>query len=85
MLLRDACDPLVELSLFFGNLCSKQLNMNELNCLEKKIAITMCKLEHIFPPSFFGFMTHLPIHLANEVKLGGSVQYRWMYPTERLV
>ncbi|XP_020979528.1 uncharacterized protein LOC110272063 [Arachis ipaensis] len=28
-------------------------------------------------------MVHLPIHLANEVRLGGPVQYRWMYPVER--
>ena len=28
-------------------------------------------------------MIHLPIHLANEVRLGGSVQNRWMYSTER--
>ncbi|XP_052115062.1 uncharacterized protein LOC127745701 [Arachis duranensis] len=28
-------------------------------------------------------MVHLPIHLANEVRLGGPVQFRWMYPPER--
>ena len=28
-------------------------------------------------------MVHLPIHLANEVKIGGPVQYRWMYPIEQ--
>ncbi|XP_020978148.1 uncharacterized protein LOC110271528 [Arachis ipaensis] len=28
-------------------------------------------------------MIHLPIHLANEVRLGGPVQFRWMYPPER--
>ncbi|KAL4365744.1 hypothetical protein AHAS_Ahas07G0136700 [Arachis hypogaea] len=28
-------------------------------------------------------MMHLPIHLANEVRLGGPVQFRWMYPLER--
>ena len=28
-------------------------------------------------------MIHLPIHLANEVRLGGPVQNRWMYSTER--
>src|SRR3954469_8816365 len=37
----------------------------------------------IFPPSFFDIMVHLPIHLVNEVRLGGPVQFRWMYPTER--
>lgn len=28
-------------------------------------------------------MVHLPIHLAQEAELGGPVQYRWMYLTER--
>jgi len=37
----------------------------------------------IFPPSFFDIMMHLPIHLAEEAKLGGPVCYRWMYPMER--
>ncbi|KAM1496506.1 hypothetical protein ACFXTO_031099 [Malus domestica] len=28
-------------------------------------------------------MVHLPVHLADEATLAGSVQYRWMYPIER--
>ncbi|CAM8878283.1 unnamed protein product [Rhodiola kirilowii] len=30
-------------------------------------------------------MEHLPIHLADEVLLGGTVHYRWMYPFERFI
>ena len=37
----------------------------------------------IFPPSFFDIMIHLPIHLAEEAKVGGPVCYGWMYPVER--
>ncbi|KAG8496499.1 hypothetical protein CXB51_008990 [Gossypium anomalum] len=37
----------------------------------------------IFPPSFFTIMIHLIIHLPIEAKLGGPVQYMWMYPIER--
>lgn len=85
LLPKDACDPLIELSTFFGELCSKELKMDDLDRLEKYIAVTLCKLERIFPPSFFDVMVHLSIHLANEAKLGGPVQYRWMYPVERLV
>jgi len=48
------------------------------------IVETICKLEMIFLPSFFDSMEHLPIHLSFEVKVGGPVQYRWMYPFERL-
>ncbi|XP_057786088.1 uncharacterized protein LOC131003575 [Salvia miltiorrhiza] len=28
-------------------------------------------------------MEHLPVHLADEARLAGPVQYRWMYPFER--
>ncbi|XP_021732726.1 uncharacterized protein LOC110699543 isoform X2 [Chenopodium quinoa] len=30
-------------------------------------------------------MEHLPIHLPYEAKVGGPVQYRWMYPFERFL
>ena len=33
--------------------------------------------------SFFDSMEHLVIHLAHETRMGGLVQYRWMYPFER--
>ena len=28
-------------------------------------------------------MTHLPIYLVDEIKLGGPTRLRWMYSTER--
>ena len=52
--------------------------------LERDIPIIICKLERIFSPGFFDSMEHLPIHLPYEVKIDGLVQYRWMYPFERL-
>jgi hypothetical protein len=52
--------------------------------LEMNIVKTICKLEMIFPPSFFDFMEHLPIFLPFEAKVGGLLQYRWMYSFERL-
>lgn len=59
--------------------------MEFLEQLETRIAITLCQLETIFPPSFFTVMVHLVIHLAYEAKVGGPVQYRWMYPVERFL
>jgi hypothetical protein len=53
--------------------------------LEMNIIIqTIYILEMIFPPLYFDSMKHLPIHLPFEVKVGGLIQYRWMYPFERL-
>jgi hypothetical protein len=51
--------------------------------LEKEIPVLLCKMEKIFPPSFFNPMQYLLIHLAYEDKVGGPVQYRWMYHIER--
>ena len=42
-------------------------------------------LKKIFPPSFFYSMEHLQIHLPYEARVGGPVQYRWMYPFERVM
>ncbi|XP_075655172.1 uncharacterized protein LOC142625386 [Castanea sativa] len=68
---------------FFKELCSKVLRVDDLDCLETQIAITLCKLEQIFPPSFFDVMVHLAIHLSWEAKVASLVQYRWLYPVER--
>ncbi|XP_050915202.1 uncharacterized protein LOC127130179 [Lathyrus oleraceus] len=76
-------EPLIRLGSFFRALCKKVIQEQDLNFLEAEIADILCQMEMIFPPSFFDIMVHLPIHLANEVRLGGPVQFRWMYPTKR--
>ncbi|XP_021865807.1 uncharacterized protein [Spinacia oleracea] len=76
-------EALIELSRYFTLLCAKVLKVSELKQLETQIPITLCKLEKVFPPSFFDVMMHLPIHLANEAMIGGPVQFRWMYPIEQ--
>lgn len=74
---------LIDLSSFFRELCSKNSRTEDFEELEKNIVLILCNLEQIFPPSFFDIMVHLPIHLAREARIGGPVQYRWMYPIER--
>lgn len=75
--------PLLQLSKYFRELCSKVICPADVLRLEKDIVVIICQLEKIFPPSFFDIMVHLTIHLATEVKLAGPVYYRWMYPVER--
>jgi hypothetical protein len=74
---------LIQLSNFFDALCSKELVEAELDRLSCSIREVVCRLEMIFPPAFFDIMIQLPVHLAEEAKLGGPVCYRWMYPVER--
>ena len=45
--------PLIDLSCFFREICSKVLNLEELGALEKRIAVTLYELERIFPPFFY--------------------------------
>ncbi|GLT55146.1 hypothetical protein SLA2020_282940 [Shorea laevis] len=75
--------PLIELSSFFRDICSKTLRLEDLDRLEGRIPFILCDLERIFPPGFFTVMVHVVIHLVRECKLGGPVHYRWMYPIER--
>jgi hypothetical protein len=75
-------DALMEINHFFIDICSSKLQTQHIERLETNIIETIYKLE-IFPPLFFDFMEHLPIHLLYEAKVGGSVQYRWMYPLRR--
>jgi hypothetical protein len=77
-------DALTEISHFFRDICSSKLNVDHIERLKTNIIETLCKLEMIFPPSFFDSMEHLPVHLPFEAKVGGPVQYRWMYPFKRL-
>lgn len=73
----------IGVSLFFRDICAKTLHKDNLALLEKNIGVVLCNLEKIFPPSFFDVMEHLTIHLAHEARLGGPVQFRWMYVFER--
>ncbi|WVZ97071.1 hypothetical protein U9M48_042633 [Paspalum notatum var. saurae] len=40
-------------------------------------------MEKFLPPRFFNPMQHLFVHLAFEAKVGGPVQFRWMFHIER--
>ena len=75
--------PLIRLGSFFPSICQKVIQVQDLDYLEVDIKEILCQWEMILPPSFFNIMMHLPIHLPNEVRLGGPVQFRCMYPIER--
>ncbi|XP_047310905.1 uncharacterized protein LOC124914407 [Impatiens glandulifera] len=83
LLPNEVYEALVDLSKFFSMLCSKSIKKEDLEKLQIDITLTLCKLEKIFPPSFFDIMVHLSIHFPLEALLGGPVQYRWMYPIEQ--
>ena len=74
---------LIKLNLLFRDICATELSTDHISSFETSNVETIYKLEKIFSPSFFDSMEHLMIHLAYEARMGGLVQYRWMYPFER--
>ncbi|KAH0653806.1 hypothetical protein KY289_031484 [Solanum tuberosum] len=74
---------LIRLGNYFRAICRKVIKRSDLEKMKAEIIDIECELEKIFPPSFFNIMTHLPIHLVDEIKLGGPTHLRWMYSTER--
>ena len=51
--------------------------------LIEETVLTMCMIEKMFPPSFFDIMSHLPIHLMQQLDIFGPVYTKQMYPIER--
>jgi len=84
LLPKGVWDALTKNSHFFRDIYSSKLHPNHIERLKLNIIETICKLEMIFPPSFFDSIEHLPIDLPYEAKVRGQVQYRWMYPFGRL-
>jgi hypothetical protein len=72
-----------EHSYFYRQICAKQVSKAMMQKLEKEIAALVCKMKKIFMPRWFIAMQHLLVHLPWEAKVGGNVQFRWMYSQER--
>ncbi|XP_051152423.1 uncharacterized protein LOC127266277 [Andrographis paniculata] len=80
---REVVLVLIELCGFFHSMCLHNNSVRQLEKLQERIALTLCHLEKLFPPSFFDVMEHLPIHLVEKAMIAGPVHYRWIYPIER--
>ncbi|CAL9006890.1 unnamed protein product [Prunus brigantina] len=85
LLPEDVVKPIMLLSRFFSQLTAKTLRKTDIHQLRHDIVQVLCKFEMIFPPAFFTSMIHVMVHLPEEALLAGPVNYRWMYPIERLL
>ncbi|BBG97065.1 hypothetical protein Prudu_006071 [Prunus dulcis] len=83
--MEDVVKPIMLLSIFFSQLTAKTLRKTDIFQLRHDIVQVLCKFEMIFPPAFFTSMMHVMVHLPEEALLAGPVNYRWMYPIERLL
>ncbi|GJT29683.1 hypothetical protein Tco_0909958 [Tanacetum coccineum] len=80
---KNIAAPIIELCLFFKQLCARTLMQQDMAKAKKQSISIMIELEKIFPPAFFDIMIHVAIHLPDEAILGGPLRYRWMFPFER--
>ncbi|XP_021754565.1 uncharacterized protein LOC110719895 [Chenopodium quinoa] len=81
---QDVASPLIRLCAFFKGIWSKTIDPRDLGKLQYDVVETLCLLERTSPPAFFFYiMEHLPIHLVDQIKLGGPVSSRCMYGIER--
>lgn len=76
-------DTVVRLGTCFQRMCQKVIVPEDMVALQTYTAETLCMLEVYFPPAFFDVMTHLIIHLVEELAICGPVHARWCYPVER--
>ena len=67
----------------FRRICCKVWDPQQADNLREDVAETMCLMEITFPLTFFDVMSHLPLHLVDELIILGPAQVRWMYPIER--
>ena len=80
---KDTRVTIMRLSRVFLRLCMKSVDPSSMETLFEDIAETLCMLEKVFPPSFFDVMSHLPVHLVQQLDICNSVHSRWMHPMER--
>jgi hypothetical protein len=83
LLPKDVRIAIIRICRVFARLCVKSVEPSSMTELFNETAVTMCMLERVFPPAFFDVMSHLPIHLVQQLDICGPVHTRWMYPMER--
>jgi hypothetical protein len=74
---------LMHFSRMYRNICAKVGDPINLPTLKEDVAITFNMLEWEFPRAFFDVMSHLTLHIVEELDICGPVHTRWMYPIER--
>ncbi|XP_076939625.1 uncharacterized protein LOC143608486, partial [Bidens hawaiensis] len=62
---------IIRFCVFFKSICSKEIEVEEVDKLEAYLFVTLCLLEKYFHPSFFDVMVHLTVLISREIKLCG--------------
>jgi hypothetical protein len=70
------CQAVFRLARLFRWVCSKNVDVRDLDLMKIESAIVMSLLEMQLPTSFFDSQIHLISHLVEEVAIEGPVSYR---------
>jgi hypothetical protein len=77
--------PIVKLCAFLNAISQKVINPEDLPALQNDVVQCLVSFELVFPPSFFNIMTHLLVHLVEEISILGHVFLHNMFPFERFM
>ena len=77
--------PIVKLCAFLNAISQKVINPENLTQLQNDVVQCLVSFELVFPPSFFNIMTHLLVHLVEEIAILGPVFLHNMFPFERFM
>jgi hypothetical protein len=88
MVVRNVLDEsvrvaIIKMSRVFQRLCAKEVREADEHDMMLDVVMATSVLEKEFPPTFLNIMTHLPVHLVEQLFRCGPVHCRWMYPIER--
>lgn len=71
------------MSRIFQRVCAKEVCQSEKEDVLRDVVLATAIFEKEFPPTFMNIMSHLPVHLVQQLFICGPVHCRWMYPIER--
>ena len=77
--------PIVKLCAFLNAISQKVIDPVTLPSLQKDVVQCLVSFELVFPPTFFNIMTHLLVHLVEEIRVLGPVFLHNMFPFERFM
>ena len=76
---------IVKLCAFLNAISQKVIDPEIIPRLENDFVQCLVSFELVFPPSFFNIMTHVLVHLCEEISILGPVFLHNMFPFERFM
>ena len=75
----------MKLCAFLNAISQKVIDPEIIPRLENDLVQCLVSFELVFPPSFFNIMTHVLVHLCEEINILGPVFLHNMFPSERFM